>query len=203
MRYKLTKGSHSIQPEKSLITRLQKGDHSAFAEIYDQYFDRLYYFVIRYLQSREESEGMVHEVFAKLWEIRAELKPEKSFNSFLFTMAKNAVFNKLNRRKHEIAYAEYMRRFLDQKYNKTENDLIFAEVKKRIETVVSAMPEQRQKSFRLSRENGLTYKEIAQEMNLSPKTVEAHIRLALKTLRKHLDPETLALIAALFPSFWY
>lgn len=187
----------NITPDKTLILKIKLGDHAAFKELYKRYFDRLYFFSIRYLKNKEETEGMVQEVFTKVWEIRDDLNPEKSFNSFLFTITKNAIFNKMKKRKHERAYAEYMKAFLDKHHNKTENDLIFAEVKARIESVVKKLPAQRQKTYRLSREKGLSHKEIALKMNISPKTVEAHIRLALKSIRAVLGTEIILLIPLL------
>lgn len=189
----------NIPPEKALLKRINKSDHAAFKELYDRYFDRLYFFTLRYLKNKEETEGMVQEVFTKVWEIRSSINPEKSFNSFLFTITKNAVFNKIKKRKHERAYAEYMKAFWDKHHNKTENDLIFAEVKARIESVVKELPPQRQKTYRLSREKGLSHKEIALKMNISPKTVEAHIRLALKSIRAVLNTEIILLIPLLIP----
>jgi RNA polymerase sigma-70 factor (ECF subfamily) len=193
----LDNAKQNIKPDKTLILKIKRGDHAAFKELYKRYFDRLYFFSLRYLKNKEETEGIVQEIFIKVWEIRNDLNPEKSFNSFLFTITKNAIFNKMKKRKHERTYAEYMKVFLDQHHNKTENDLIFAEVKDRIESVVKKLPAQRQKTYRLSREKGLSHKEIALKLNISPKTVEAHIRLALKSIRAVLGTEIILLIPLL------
>ena len=172
--------------EKELIKRIIKGDCSSFEKIYNIYSDRLFYFAQTYLGSKEASEETVQDIFVKIWEIRKDLDPEKSFSSFLFTITKNSIFNKLKKRKHEKAYAEHLRNHLETTYNKTEIDVYLNETKQIIDNVVSSMPPQRQKIFILSRENGLSYKEIAEQLNIGEKTIETHIRLALKNVRKAL-----------------
>lgn len=173
--------------EKEFIKRIIKGDCSSFEEIYNIYSDRLFYFAQNYLGNKEASEEIVQEIFVKIWEIRKSLDPEKSFSSFLFTITKNTIFNKLKKRKHEKVYAEHLKNHLETTYNKTEIDIYLNETKQIIDTAVSLMPPQRQKIFILSRENGLSYKEIAQQLNIGEKTIETHIRLALKNVRKALS----------------
>lgn len=164
-----------------------QGDCKSFEEIYKFYCDRLFYFAQSYLGNKEASEETVQDIFVKIWEIRKSLDPEKSFGSFLFTVTKNDILNKFKKRKHEKAYAEHLRHHMETVHNKTEIDIYLNETKQIIDKAVASMPPQRQKIFILSRENGLSYKEIAEQLNIGEKTIETHIRLALKNVRKALS----------------
>lgn len=174
---------------KGLIKKIRKGDEKSFERLYYFYCERLFYFALKYLKTQEAAEELVQEIFVKLWEIRADLDPEKSFNSFLFTIAKNTIFNQFRKKINEDAYLEHLKYYLDRTHNKTENDIILADMKKRIDKCIAGLPPQRKKIYLMSREGGLSYKEIAKELEISEKTVEAHIRLALKTIRAAVNSE--------------
>ena len=90
--------------------------------------------------------------------------------------------------------AEEMRNYFDEVYDKTENDIILTDIKSRIDKKVEELPPQRKLIYQLSREQGLSYKEIAEKLNISEKTIESNIRLALKTLRALLSNEIILLI---------
>ncbi|MDF1549256.1 MAG: RNA polymerase sigma-70 factor [Bacteroidales bacterium] len=182
---------HSINTDDDLIALLKKDDSIAFETLYLRYSDKLYYFAIRYLKSKEDAEGLVQDIFTKIWEIRKNLNSGQSFSSFLFTIAKNTIFNKHRKKLNENAYREHLRNYFDEVYDKTENDIILADMKARIDKSVEKFPPQRKLIYQLSREEGLSYKEIAEQLGISEKTIEAHIRLALKTLRSALSDEML------------
>ena len=182
---------HSINTDDDLIALLKKDDSIAFETLYLRYSEKLYYFAIRYLKSKEDAEGLVQDIFTKIWEIRKNLNSGQSFSSFLFTIAKNTIFNKHRKKLNENAYREHLRNYFDEVYDKTENDIILADMKARIDKSVEKFPPQRKLIYQLSREEGLSYKEIAEQLGISEKTIEAHIRLALKTLRSALSNELL------------
>ncbi len=179
-----------------LLERLKQDDSKAFENLYFKYGKRLYWFALKYLKNKENAESLVQDIFTKIWEIRKTLNSEQSFSSFLFTIAKNSIFNKHRKKLNEEAYKEHLRAHLDQIYDKTENDIILADMKQRIDKYVIKLPKKRQEIYLLSREEGLSYKEIAQKLNISEKTIESHIRLVLKDLRQILKNEIL------FP-YWF
>jgi len=181
----------SINTDNDLIEQLKKDDSFAFETLYLRYSSKLYYFAIRYLKSKEEAEGLVQDIFAKIWEIRKTLNSGQSFSSFLFTIAKNSIFNKHRKKLNENAYREHLRNYFDEVYDKTENDIILADMKARIDKSVEKFPPQRKLIYQLSREEGLSYKEISEQLSISEKTIETHMRLALKTLRAALSNEIL------------
>jgi RNA polymerase sigma-70 factor (ECF subfamily) len=179
-----------------LLERLKQDDSKAFENLYFKYEKRLYSFSLKYLKNKENAESLVQDIFTKIWEIRKTLNSEQSFSSFLFTIAKNSIFNKHRKKLNEEAYKEHLRAHLDEIHDKTENDIILADMKQRIDKYIIKLPKKRQEIYLLSREEGLSYKEIAQKLNISEKTIENHIRLVLKDLRQILKNEIL------FP-YWF
>jgi len=176
--------------EQLIIEKVVLGDKKAFEELYYRYADKLYYFAFRFLKTREDAEGLTQDVFIKIWETRERLDPENSFNSYLFTIAKNTIFNLHRKKLNEFAYRDYLKQHFDELYSKTENDIMLAELNATINKCVEKFPPVRKKVFELSRKKGLSYKEISDELNISDKTIETHIRLALKTIREVLKAET-------------
>lgn len=186
--------TNNIQDSK-LLEQLKLDDNKAFESLYYKYNEQLYYFSVKYLKSKEDAEGLVQDIFAKIWEIRKSIT-NQSFSSFLFTIAKNTIFNKHRKKVNENTYKEHLRAHFDEIYNKTENDIILNDLKSRIDKQVAKLPPKRKEIYLLSREKGLSYKEIAEKLNISEKTIESHIRLALKSLRAALRGEIL------FPLFF-
>jgi len=180
-----------IETDFDLLERLKKDDNKAFEILYFKYGSKLYYFAYKYLKTKEDAEGLVQDIFAKIWEIRKKLNSQQSFSSFLFTIAKNSIFNKHRKKLNENAYREHLKIYFDEIYDKTENDIILSDMKKRIDKCVAKFPTKRKEIFVLSREDGLSYKEISEKLNISEKTIESHIRLALKELRAALSNEIL------------
>jgi RNA polymerase sigma-70 factor (ECF subfamily) len=180
-------GDSVLEVDKKLIELVRIGNIEAFEKVFFGFADRLYYFALRYLRNQQDAEEIVQDVFVKLWENRHNLNEELSFSGYLFTIARNTIFNQNRKKVNEHAYQDYVKSFLESSSNKTENDLIYEDIKVIVDKVVEELPPQRKLIYKLSREKGLSYREIAQELDLSERTVEAHIRLALKTLTQVLD----------------
>ena len=151
---------------------------------------RLYRFAFGYLKSEAEAEELVQEVFTIIWEKRADLKEELSFKSFLFTIAFNII------RKHFRTKA-----YLSE-YFKTENDMdmqtsqkiTYDSLYQYITELVNQLPERRKEIFIKSRFEGLSIKEIAEELKISHKTVENQLTDALKFIRTNLNRENIPVI---------
>lgn len=195
--------SSKYEDDTTIIERIKKGENYAFEQLYYKYVDKVFYFCLRYLKSREDAEGLTQEIFIKLWEIRSSLNPELSLNSYIFTIAKNTIFNKNRKKINEKAYKEYLRNHLDNVYDKTENDVMLNEVRSWINKAVDELPPQRKHIFKLSRFEGLSYKEISSYLNLSERTVETHIRLALKTIRAIIDKNFFFILSLITPLLNY
>jgi RNA polymerase sigma-70 factor (family 1) len=167
-----------------LVIELKRGNVLAFNALFEEYNNRLYYFALHYMKNEAEAEELVQEVFTRIWEARSDLKEELSFHSYIFTIAFNII------RKHFRKKAltnEYLNQqvYIDLDLQTTQQ-LDYNSLHAYLEDVVNMLPEKRKKIFQLSRFEGLKTKEIANELNISTKTVENQLTDALKFIRKKM-----------------
>jgi RNA polymerase sigma-70 factor (ECF subfamily) len=173
--------------DAELISRLKKDDHDSFRRLFDCYSQPLFRFSFSYLKSKEAAEDVVQEVFIKIWNHRNEIKNDTSFQSYLFTIALNAVrkyFNKLSRQnelKHDILleFSENKSRFDDKPDYQSLLD--------KLDELVARMPEKRREVFIKKKIENKSLKEIAEECSITPKTVEYHITEAMKFLKTEFE----------------
>lgn len=177
--------------EKEYIIELKKGSFSAFDHLFSLYKKRLYAFAIGYLKVTGDAQELVHEVFIKVWENREVLDETRSFNSYLFTISKNTILNYFRKRANEQSYIDYIKQNTHLSYNKTEEDLEYEELLKKANIIIEQLPHRQKEIYRLSREKGFSNEEIALELNISKKTVENQVTLAMKFLREQLGHEKL------------
>lgn len=172
--------------EPELIRRLQQDDSRAFDALFRQYSARVYRFAYSYLKSRPQAEEIVQECFLKLWEKRHHLRPEESLKGYLFTIAHHTILNQLRQHRHYWAYQELMQLAPPAEAVSAESEVEYAELEQLYLAALEKLPPKRRQVFTLSRQQGLSYSEIAKEMNLSVKTVETQIAQALKFLRTYM-----------------
>lgn len=170
-----------------LVQKIKEGDQKSFDEVFYKYSERLYWFAFRYLKNKEDAEEVVQDVFVSLWNNRHNINEQLSFSGYLYTIAKNTIFKQNRRNTYDQTFKQYLLNTVDLHQNKTENDLIFEDLRKLADQTIDTFPKQRKLIYKLSRDKGLSYKEIAQTLDISERTVESHIRLALKTLKSTLD----------------
>ncbi len=170
--------------EPRLLRNLQKNDEKAFEEIFRFYYRPLCVFASRILTDDDEAEEIIQDFFVKFWEKRNQIQIESSLKSYLFRSAKNLCLNRL---KHEQIRLQHAKKVgADSEERDFEDQFIEVDLQKDIEKSIAELPEKRREIFRLSREEGLKYREIADRLNISVKTVEAQMGLAIKTLRDKL-----------------
>jgi len=175
------KNSNGIS--KSTIKAFINDNNEAFGKIFNFYVDRVFNFCNSLLHNRSDAEEISQEVFVKLWESRKTVDPSENFNAFIFTIARNIIFNKHKKKVNEWKYLEYLKNHLEQSHDETGEVVLLDELKELLQKQIEAMPPKRRKVFELSRFKGLSHKEISKEMNISTKTIEIHISMALKELR--------------------
>ncbi|HPF63827.1 RNA polymerase sigma-70 factor [Lentimicrobium sp.] len=168
--------------EREWVIRLKSGDKLAFEQIFLRYREKVYYFAIRYYNSPDDAENVVQDVFIKLWNERAGLKPELSLNNYIYTITKNHLFNLQRKKINEKAYRQYVMEHMAKTTNH-ENDFIYADLKEKIDKVIEKLPEQRRKVFQLGNIEGLSNKEVAEILRLSVRTIEVHKSLAIQTVK--------------------
>jgi len=172
--------------DRELTDLLTEGNERAFSEIYERYWKKLFTIAANKTASLEEAEEIVQDIFISLWERRYTIEITTTLGAYLAVSVKYKVIKILAKRSQHDKYTNYNLTFVNEKVNSTEEWLEFEELKSRLEALVSALPEKCQLVYRRSRDEGLSQKQIAEEFNISEKTVEAHIGKALKALRAGL-----------------
>lgn len=170
-----------MSDESKYIEQLALGSHKAFRFIFMKYYPKMKYFIAHIVKSEAVAEDLSQEVFEKIWMIKEDLPKLKSFNAYIYRMSKNIAINYIERKYIERTYVDNY---------EVERDFLIDDVleAKDIEMLVlmevENMPNQRKRIFELSRYENLKNEEIAEQLNISKKTVENHLNLALNQLRK-------------------
>jgi RNA polymerase sigma-70 factor, ECF subfamily len=174
---------------------LQRGNKQLFNQLFTDYYVNLCRFAYTYLKDNDISEEIVQEVFITLWEQRAALDINTSIRSFLYTSVKNRALNYIRNTKTRIRHED---EFAREQASKVRHIINFCEREELIHLInqaITELPEQCQTIFEMSRVQNLTHREIAQNLNISAKTVENQIGIALKKLRNKLSPYLTTIIS--------
>ena len=174
--------------EEEVLKKLANDDRKEFELLFKTYYTELCRFAHKYVRDETASEEIVQEVFINIWERRSELNINSSIKAYLYTAIRNRSFN-------------YIKLQLPKEQKKTdvdvlstfeadndEEELLLEDLKVYVNEAIEALPKKCKAIFVMSRNAGMTYKEIAEELDISVKTVENQIGLALKKLREKLNP---------------
>lgn len=172
--------------EEEAVCLLKKNNEKAFEFLYRKYWAKVYNFTKLYITSVSDAEEIVHEVFVKLWEARMFVNEDKNFDGFLFIITRNLIFNRSRKSFNQVFYQVTIAESMEETYN-VEDELAASDLRNHINSLIELMPPRRQEIFRLSREKQLSYKEIAELLDISEKTVEHHIADALKFLKRNME----------------
>ncbi len=184
--------------EEELVFLLKGGSQDAFGQLFGTYSPKLYRFALSYLKTETDAEEIVQEVFLKLWERHSSLKNEKSFQSYLFTIAFNAIKNKFNRKMREEKYKHELFELFSCEKPTLESKLNFEKLLDKLDFYIDQLPEKRKKVFLKRKKEGKSIDMIASEMGISPKTVKNQITEAMKSLKKSFDNEDISTILFYF-----
>ena len=153
-----------------------------FEQFFILTFPKVKAFAWKILHSEEDAEDIAQDIFVKLWD-----NPEnkETWDSYIYTMARNQIYNFLKHQSVELNYQEKLSQENSPSYEFDMYDKLYAkELQLLIKLTLDNMPEQRRKVFSMSRHRGLSNQEIADNLQLSVRTVERHIYLALQELKK-------------------
>jgi RNA polymerase sigma-70 factor, ECF subfamily len=173
--------------EQDLVIKLRDGDIKAFEELYFRYVNRLLAFTQVYIKDKHQSEEIVQEVFIKIWEKRNLLDESQSFKGYLFKSVKNHILNKFRNKIRETGLEEIQESPAFSR-NFTEERINFFDMEHLAQETINCLPAVQRNIFKLSRIEHLNNEDISQKLNISKRTVEHHIYLALKALKKALIP---------------
>ncbi|MEN8200950.1 MAG: RNA polymerase sigma-70 factor [Bacteroidota bacterium] len=177
------------------IRQFKADDRKAFNAIYRAFRRRIFRFAYSYVKIQADAEEIVQDVFLKIWENREKIDESLSFESFLFTITYNTSISQLRKKVSENQYVEYLKSI--QRIStevSTSPEIEFTELKDNAEQIIEQLPPRQKQIFKLNREEGLTYREIASMLNISQNTVESHMERALKTIRKKLGNISVAVL---------
>lgn len=181
-----------VHTEQQLISQLKDGSTTAFEQLFGIYSQRLYRFSLSYLKSEAEAEEIVQNVFLKLWENRDKLRNETSFQSYLFTIAFNAIRKHFNKKVREEQFRTYLLEQLADENPSIENHPDFETLIARLDRLIEGMPERRREIFLKRKKEGKPVREIALDMEISPKTVENQITEAMNYLKKEFGSDRIS-----------
>ena len=173
------------------IKELKDGDELYFKKVFDQYHQKLYFFILYKTRSEYIAEEVVQLAFTKLWQCRRTLHEEYTISTQLFRIATTVLIDFLRKYNNRNAVTARLDVLLVEKGIDSTNEKVSgAELQKMISEAVNDLPPVRKQVFEMSREQGMSYREIAETLSVSSKTVETHIYKALKQIKKHLSMET-------------
>jgi len=176
--------------EDSLIVKeVALGSHKAYKILFNKYFPKVKYFITHLIKSETTAEDLAQDVLTKVWEYRSRLTAVESFNSYVYRMAKNAALNYLE---HKFVEDAFLATLAGRPPETVDNEWDEKEIRLLEQLTISRMPPQRRKVYEMSRIEGLSNDEISASLCVTKKTVENHLNLALKELRKVLYIITLS-----------
>lgn len=177
---------YSSYNDEQLLELVQKDDENAFRQLYERYWNKLLTQAFIKLKSHEEAEEIVQEVFLQIWRRRKKIELKFSFHTYCASITKYEILSRLSGRKKEENAKQKLFSIIPAADNSTFEKSNYELLRRKIEKTVQLLPEKCRLVFRLSREAGMSEKQIAEKLNIAPKTVEAHISKALKSLRTSL-----------------
>lgn len=172
---------------KQSIHRISKGDARKFRTLMEFISDDLFLFAMGFLRKKEIAEEIVSDVFVKIWENRINLTEIENLKAYLFISVKNACISHIRKnRKENLVSLDGLEDFMVPSVDCAESDYISREQLEEIYSAIEQLPPKCKLAFSLAKFNGLKYKEIAEVMEVSEKTVNNHLVFAVKKLSESL-----------------
>jgi len=180
--------------EKQILRRLRNGDRKAFDIVYNQWVGYVYNFINKILFDKSLSEDLTQDLFMKLWDNRDKINPELNFQAWLFTIARNLVYQEGRRMILGSIYAENAQKTESAEGNTTEEMTDYYFTSNGVNHLIDKLPPARKRIYLMNKHQGLSVKEIALQLGLSEKTVETQLYNANKFMRSHLKDFNIVLI---------
>ena len=169
-----------------LVSLLKTGNERAFTELYDRYWKKLFVVAVNKIRDLYIAEELVQDVFSDLWVRKDTIELTGELHSYLAVAMKYRVINYQSKQKRARDYVSYATVHNPQSDNSTQETLRFEELKNQLAALVVQLPKRCQLTYRLSREQGLTQKQIAQQLDISQKAVERNLTRAMQSLKEGL-----------------
>lgn len=167
---------------KRLIIKISEGDSGAFGSFYELYFQKVFQFSRYFIKAENICQEVVSDVFLKLWQNRKKLPDIENIESYLYTITKNKAYDYLDKISRKPEFAEDLPLGIESENCSPEELLMNKELENVINSAISNLPERCKLIFLMAREEGLRYKDIAQILSISEKTINAQMVTAIKKL---------------------
>ncbi|MDN3593304.1 RNA polymerase sigma-70 factor [Zunongwangia endophytica] len=175
----------------------EKGDEKSFTLLFNELYQPLVAYLLQYADKTADAEDIAQNTFIKLWEKRNQINLTTSVKSYLYTSAYNRFVDNFRKEKKNKSYLEGLKhQALQLLVEEPEED--FQKKIKLIEKTVNDLPDRCKMIFKMHKQKGYSYKEVAEKLQISVKTVEAQMSIALKRIRKEFKEETDLLLILCF-----
>jgi RNA polymerase sigma-70 factor (family 1) len=188
-----------LKNESVLIQLISEGDEKAFRKVFDHFNKKLYNYTFKITDDDDLSEEIVMDAFIKVWCNREKLVDIISLDAYLFTIVKNRAFSELKRRAHEAFIIKSLSKSRTEFHEGTEETIITNEYQHILTKAINQLPAQQRIVYGMSRDEGLKYEEIAEQLKLSKNTVKTHLKKALCTLRLVMSNYLVLFLMYYFP----
>jgi len=172
--------------DTKLMARVRAGDELAFELLFRRYEARLYAYLWRRVRDEELAADLTQETFVRLWQSRLRWQDSGSMGAYLIRTAQRLTIDEYRRREVRNRWSQDAAVASASAVRAPDQDLEERELRLRLDEAICALPERTREVFILKRDAGLSYREIAELMEISPKTVDAHMNRALRQLRDRL-----------------
>jgi RNA polymerase sigma-70 factor (ECF subfamily) len=173
--------------DRITIRQIARGDQKKFRHLMESMSDELFMFALSFLRKREVAEEIVSDVFVKTWENRFDLEKINNLKAYLFVSVKNACLSQIRKdKKDKIVSIDGLEDFWFIPVEGPENEYIDKELLEQINKAIDQLPPKCKLAFTLAKINGMRYREIAEVMNVSEKTVNNHLVYAIKKISEIL-----------------
>ncbi len=182
---------HSTLTDHELLVLLREDDPAALTEIHRRYYSILYVHAYRRFPYREEIKDIIQDLFIWLWDNRKDFEFNTGLPGYLYSSVRNRLYKLYRHQAVVDKYAGSLAEFMGKGEETTQQKVAENEMQALIDREIASLPPATRKIFELSRNEGLTYLEIAEKLGLSPHTVRTQLRNALKILKIKLNIHTI------------
>lgn len=176
--------SHDRSALRCLQEKIATGDQQAFRQLFNVFSKKLIQFAASLVKSSDAAREIVDEVFIRIWRNKADICKIDNIRVYLYTASKNTALNYLAVRAKDniVEPFDFFSVHLSDDAQSPEKQLINSELLKKINAAIEQLPPRCRMVFKLVREDGLSYKEVGEVLNISPKTVDAQMVIAVRQI---------------------
>ena len=178
------------QTDHEMLTLLRAGESQAFSEIYERYWESLSLYTLKVIQSKEDALDIVQEVFVSVWKRRAELNIEVSLSAYLFKCVRNLSVKYIEKNITKRNFLSSLSLSLKESELTSIDALELKELEIKIDNAVAKLPPKMREIYLLSRQENLSYRQIAEQLEIAETTVKKQVSNALKILRLEVSTLT-------------